>query len=68
MRNQAGYNDGLGGIPSFLRPDTELFQAGGNELYPNNNWYKMFIRPLTLMSRVGVNVKVELREFVIFLM
>lgn len=57
MRNQAGYNGGLGGYSQFSKTDTELFQAGGNELYPNNNWYKMFIRPLTLMSRVGVNVK-----------
>lgn len=46
-----------GGDSQFSKTDTELFQAGGNELYPNNNWYKMFIRPLTLMSRVGVNVK-----------
>lgn len=57
MRNQAGYNDGLGLYSQFSKTDTELFQTGGNELYPNNNWYKMFIRPLTLMSRVGVNVK-----------
>lgn len=57
MRNQAGYNDGLGAYSQFSKDAVEQFRVGGNELYPNNNWYKMFIRPLTLMSRVGVNVK-----------
>lgn len=57
MRNQAGYNDGLGDYSQFSKEAVEQFRAGGNELYPNNNWYKIFIRPLTLMSRVGVNLK-----------
>ena len=35
----------------------DKFQIGNDALYPNNNWYDMFIRPLTFMSRVGVNVK-----------
>lgn len=56
MRNQAGYNDGLGSYSQFSKTDMEQFKLGNNELYPNNNWYKMFIRPLTLMSRIGVNV------------
>lgn len=57
MRNQAGFNDGLGAYSQFTKEAVEQIRTGENELYPNNNWYKMFIRPLTLMSRVGVNVK-----------
>ncbi|WP_175628641.1 SusC/RagA family TonB-linked outer membrane protein [Bacteroides acidifaciens] len=57
LRNQAGYNDGLGRYSQFSQWDTEQFQAGDSELYPNNNWYDMFVRPLTLMSRAGVTVR-----------
>ncbi len=57
LRNQAGYNDGLGNYSQFSRLDTERFQAGGNELYPDNDWYSMFVRPMTLMSRAGVTVR-----------
>ena len=56
MRNQAGYNDGLGVYSQFSKEAVEQYRMGGNEMYPNNNWYDMFIRPLTSMSRVGVNV------------
>ena len=57
MRNQAGFNDGLGYNSQFSADDVDKFQIGNDDLYPNNNWYDMFIRPLTFMSRVGVNVK-----------
>ena len=57
MRNQAGFNDGLGYNSQFSADDLDKFQIGNDALYPNNNWYDMFIRPLTFMSRVGVNVK-----------
>ena len=57
LRNQAGYNDGLGRYSQFSQWDVEQFQAGDSELYPNNNWYDMFVRPLTLMSRAGVTVR-----------
>lgn len=57
LRNQAGCNDGLGKYSQFSPSDVEQFHAGGNELYPNNNWYDMFVRPLTFMSRAGVTVR-----------
>lgn len=56
MRNQAGYNDGLGRYSQFSQEDVALYRAGGNELYPNNNWYDMFVRPLTSMTRAGITV------------
>lgn len=56
MRNQAGYNDGLGRYSQFSEADAERFQAGGDELYPNNNWFDMFVRPVTSMTRAGITV------------
>lgn len=56
MRNQAGSNDGLGRYSQFSQSDAERFRAGGSELYPDNDWYDMFVRPLTYMTRAGVTV------------
>ncbi|MDE5636656.1 MAG: TonB-dependent receptor plug domain-containing protein, partial [Alistipes sp.] len=56
MRNQAGYNDGLGRYSQFSQSDAERFRAGGDELYPSNDWFGMFVRPLTYMTRAGVTV------------
>lgn len=57
MRNQAGYNDGLGMYSQYSQADVEKFTAGGSELYPDNNWYGMFVRPVAFMSRAGVSVR-----------
>lgn len=57
MRNQAAFNDGLGSYSQFSQEEIEQYRAGNDEMYPNNNWYKMFIRPITMMSRAGINVQ-----------
>ncbi len=57
MRNQAGVNDGLGAYSQFSQQDAENFRNGGNEMYPNNNWYDMFMRPVTYMTRAGVSIR-----------
>lgn len=56
MRNQAGFNDGLGRYSQFSQSDAERFRAGGDERYPDNDWFDLFVRPVTYMTRAGVTV------------
>lgn len=57
MRNQAAYNDGLGENHFFTEEQIEGYQSGTDRnLYPDNNWYKMFMRNLTTMERAGLDV------------
>lgn len=56
LRNQAGQNDGLGAYSQFSQEAVNHYKAGDSELYPNNNWYDMFMRPVELMSRAGVSL------------
>ena len=56
MRNQAAYNDGKG--LNYFYTDNEIakFSSGENRnLYPNNNWYNMFMKDLTTQQRVGID-------------
>jgi len=56
MRNQAGYNDGLGAYYFFDRKTTEGFVNGSNpELYPNNNWRELNMKDRSNMQRIGLN-------------
>ncbi len=57
LRNQAGYNDGLGTYSQYSQAAVDMFNSGQDrELYPNNNYYDMFVKPLASMQRVGMNV------------
>lgn len=57
LRNEAGYNDGLGRNAYFSPADVQGFVSGENrELYPNNDWRKLNMRDLTHMQRVGVDL------------
>lgn len=57
MRNQAAYNDGLGENYFFTDQQIQNYRSGENpEMFPNNNWYDMFMRDVAFMERVGVNV------------
>lgn len=57
LRNEAGYNDGLGQYAYFSEQDVAGFVSGANrELYPNNDWRKINMKDLTSMQRVGVNL------------
>ena len=56
LRNQAGVNDGLGAFSQFSPSDMEGFRSGNPELYPNNNWYDMFVKKAVMRQRVGVNL------------
>ncbi|MDR1762720.1 MAG: SusC/RagA family TonB-linked outer membrane protein [Dysgonamonadaceae bacterium] len=56
MRNQAGYNDGLGAYSQFSQASIDKFAAGDDPFYPSNDWYDMFIKDVVMRQRVGVNV------------
>jgi len=56
LRNQAGVNDGLGAYSQFSQAQLDKFKDGTDPLYPNNDWYGMFVRKTTMMQRAGVNV------------
>ena len=56
LRNQAGVNDGLEPYSQFTQDQLDKFSDGTDPLYPNNDWYGMFVRKMTMMQRVGINV------------
>jgi TonB-linked SusC/RagA family outer membrane protein len=56
MRNQAAFNDGLGENYLFSNEQIEQFRSGNNIHYPNNDWYKRYIKDYASMQRLGVNV------------
>ncbi|HAE61829.1 MAG TPA: SusC/RagA family TonB-linked outer membrane protein [Eubacteriaceae bacterium] len=56
LRNQAGYNDGLGRNYFFDLDAINHFAVADTSLYPNNNWYQYFMRDFALMQRADLNV------------
>ena len=57
MRNQAAYNDGNGLNYLFTDQQIANYRSGEDQnLYPNNNWYKKFMKDFASMQRVGINV------------
>lgn len=56
MRNQAGVNDGLGAYSQFSQSAVNGFSEKNNPLFPNNDWYSMFVKEFTFMQRAGVNI------------
>jgi TonB-linked SusC/RagA family outer membrane protein len=61
MRNRATLNDydpNSATEPQLPFTDQQIqnYRAGGNELYPNNNWYDRYFKDLASMQRVGLNV------------
>ncbi len=55
MRNQAAANDGLGANYYFTDDQIAGFRAG-SDYYSNNNWRDMFLKDVSSMQRVGVNL------------
>lgn len=56
MRNQAFRNDNRGPLP-FKDADIEQFRLGADrEHYPENIWYDMFFRKISLVQRAGVDI------------
>lgn len=56
LRNEAGERDGLGAFSQFSQDEINQFRSGNNVGYPNNNWYKAFVKDFTVRQRVGVNI------------
>lgn len=54
LRNQASVNDGKGKV--FTDQQIENYRIGGNDLYPNNNWYDSYFKDYAAMQRASVNV------------
>ena len=56
LRNQAWRNDGASGDAPFSDYELEQIRSGANPLYPDNDYYKEFVRPMGTMERLGVTV------------
>lgn len=56
LRNQAWMNDGQKGLAPFSAEQMEQIKSGNNPLYPNNNYFKQFMRDFGTMERVGVSL------------
>lgn len=56
LRNEAGERDGLGAYSQFTQNEIDLYSAGTDIAYPNNNWFDHYIREFAMRQRLGVNV------------
>lgn len=57
LRNQAGFNDGLGNFSQFSEKAVEHYRKNdAPDLYPSNNWFERYFRDFSDMKRIGVNV------------
>lgn len=57
LRNLAAYNDGRGENYLFSQEAINHYNSGDNrELYPNNNWYKTYIKDFAKMQRASVSM------------
>ncbi|SCM59052.1 SusC/RagA family TonB-linked outer membrane protein [Petrimonas mucosa] len=63
LRNEAAERDGLAPYSQFSQEEIDLFRAGDDPRYPNNNWYDMFIKDVVMRQRVGVNVSGGTEKF-----
>ena len=57
LRNEAGFNDGLGTYSQFTQNEIDKFEAGTDPLYPTNNWYDMFVSKINTMQQAGLSVQ-----------
>src|SRR5690606_18405142 len=57
MRNQAAYNDNreVGRFSQYSQEEIDGYSSGIG-YYPDNNWVDMYLKPLTQMQRIGVDV------------
>jgi TonB-linked SusC/RagA family outer membrane protein len=56
LRNEAAANDGNG--LNYFYSDQQIanFKSGTNPLYPNTNWYNLFMKKFAQMQRMDVNI------------
>ncbi len=56
MRNQAGYNDGLGLYSQFSKEEIERYDAGNDPYFPSNDWYNRYMNKTIWMTRAGLSL------------
>lgn len=56
LRNEAGERDGLGAFSQYSQAEIDLFHAGTDMAYPNNDWFNEYVKDFAMRQRVGVNV------------
>lgn len=57
LRNEAGRNDGLGQFSQFKQSEADRFVMGSDpDYYPDNDWYRMFMRDFANMQRASVSI------------
>lgn len=57
LRNEAGYNDGLGTYSQFSQNAIDMYRSGADrDPYPDNDYYGMFMKKFTSMQRAGLSV------------
>jgi TonB-linked SusC/RagA family outer membrane protein len=57
LRNQAYMNDGTFSLP-YSKSDIENFRdpAANRNVYPDNNWYQLFIKDQAILDRYNVSI------------
>lgn len=57
LRNEAAFNDGLGENYYYSDEQITAFRTGSDHsLYPNNDWRDMFLKNVSSMQRLGVDI------------
>ena len=56
LRNQAGANDGLGAFSQYSQAEINAFRVGNDPLYPDNDWFGMFVKEWAHSQRIGLNI------------
>ena len=57
LRNEAAFNDGLGENYYYSDEQITAFRTGSDRsLYPNNDWRDMFLKNVSSMQRLGVDI------------
>ena len=57
LRNEAGANSGLGAFSQFTQAQIDKFASKDDPLYPDNNWYDMFVGKNMYMQQAGISVQ-----------
>lgn len=56
LMNEALNNDGLGDYAKFSQEEIDSYRNGTNlNLYPNNNWYDMYMKPMVQTENVNIS-------------
>lgn len=57
LRNEAAINNGQDVYSQFTPDQINKFAQGNDQLYPNNNWYDMYMNKVTFMQQAGISLQ-----------